>query len=206
MDHLLLGVADLDLGIAWVERMTGVKPVIGGSHPGTGTRNALLGLGGKQYLEIIAPDPLQPAYKFHVDVRTVKEPRLISWAVATTDIHAMARRTRESRHPILGPREGSRARPDGRLLRWQTLSLLNRFGTQTIEPIPFFIEWAADLVHPSQDAPKGCELQAFEIEHPDAASVIEAFKKLQIAAKVTQTENVRLTATLKTPRGKVVLT
>ena len=74
VDHLLLGVSDLDRGVAEIERMTGVKAVIGGSHPGVGTRNALISLGGKQYLEIIAPDPTQTAYNFHIDVRTLSEP------------------------------------------------------------------------------------------------------------------------------------
>src|SRR5512132_4352699 len=94
VDHLLLGVSDLDQGIAWVERATGVKAVVGGSHPGVGTRNALLSLGGRRYLEIIAPDPAQADYKFRLDVRKLSEPRLITWAAGTADIDAVAKRAR----------------------------------------------------------------------------------------------------------------
>src|SRR5262245_6352564 len=205
VDHLLLGVSDLDHGVAEIERITGVKAVIGGSHPGVGTRNALISLGEKQYLEIIPPDPTQTTYNFHIDVRTRDQPRLITWAAMTTDIHAFTRLAREGGHQVFGPRDGSRARPDGTLLKWKTLGVLNKFGLQGIEPIPFFIEWAADSAHPSQDSPKGCALQALEIEHPDPATLISALKGLGIEAEVKQGSKVRLTATLQTPQGKVEL-
>ncbi|MCI0657859.1 MAG: VOC family protein, partial [Acidobacteria bacterium] len=76
---------------------------------------------------------------------------------------------------------------------------------QGVEPIPFFIEWAADSLHPSQDSPTGCALQSFEIEHPDPAGVIDALKGLGIEAQVKPARKVTLNATLKTPKGEVEL-
>src|SRR5688500_13116718 len=75
VDHLLLGAADLESAITWVERKTGVRAEAGGSHPGVGTRNALISLGGRQYLEIIAPDPSQTAFNFQIDIRKLTTPR-----------------------------------------------------------------------------------------------------------------------------------
>jgi hypothetical protein len=205
VDHLLLGVGDLDHGIAWVEKTTGVKAVVGGSHPGVGTRNALVSLGGRRYLEIIAPDPDQADYKFRIDVRKLGEPRLITWAAGTTDIRAIAKRALDAGSETFGPQEGSRARPDGKLLRWKTFGVMNEFGASGVEPIPFFIEWAPDSLHPSQDSPKGCALRALEIEHPNSAGVTALLAKLGIEAKVKPGERVRLTATLRTPNGSVRL-
>ena len=205
VDHLLLGVSDLDRGIAWVEKTTGLKAAVGGSHPGMGTRNALLSLGGRRYLEIIAPDPAQSDFKFRIDVRKLSEPRLITWAAGTADIDAVAKRARGAGYEIFGPQEGSRTRPDGKVLKWKTLGVMNDLGMTGVEPIPFFIQWAADSVHPSQDSPKDCELLALEIEHPKPASVIAVLTKLGIDGKVTAGENARLSATLRTPKGRVMV-
>ncbi|HSB20175.1 MAG TPA: VOC family protein [Anaeromyxobacteraceae bacterium] len=37
LDHLIVGIDDLDRGIAEIERRTGARAVPGGSHPGRGT-------------------------------------------------------------------------------------------------------------------------------------------------------------------------
>ncbi len=205
VDHLLLGISDLDRGIEWVEKITGVKAAKGGIHPGAGTRNALLSLGGKRYLEIIAPDPQQTAFNFHIDIRKLIEPRLITWAAGTNDIDVLAKKVKESSFEIFGPRDGSRSRPDGKVLKWKSLGVMNKFGDQGIEPFPFFIQWSADSLHPSQDSPKGCELESFQIEYPRPADLIDALKKFGIEAKVKEGKSVRLIATLKTPKDKVEL-
>src|SRR5215469_6313783 len=96
LDHILFGVSDLDHGIAWVEQRTGVRAIFGGVHPGRGTRNALLALGPRCYLEIIAPDPQQAGATAGNDMvtrlRALQEPRLINWAAHTDDLASLVQK------------------------------------------------------------------------------------------------------------------
>ncbi len=204
-DHLLLGVADLDRGIQWVEERTGVRPVVGGSHPGRGTRNALLSLGTKQYLEIIAPDPAQSTYTFQIDLRALTEPRLVTWAAATTDIDGVARGAKAAGQAVFGPSDGSRARPDGRLLKWRSLGVASSLAVGVVEPIPFFIQWAADAVHPATDSPGGCQLKALRIAHPQPAAVVGVLKAVGIDADVALASGAELHATVSTAKGVIEL-
>ena len=206
LDHLLLGVSDLDRGIAWVEERTGIRPAAGGSHPGRGTRNALLSLGERQYLEVIAPDPAQNAYTFQIDIRSLKEPRLITWAAKTTEIDALASKVRAAGRQVFGPSDGSRARPDGTILRWRSLGIESRAAIGVVDPIPFFIQWAADSTHPAQDAPKGCVLTNMRLAHPTPEAVLEALKVVGIEIEVVPGPEASLQATLATAKGKVELT
>jgi hypothetical protein len=206
VDHLLLGAADLDRGVEWVEKLTGVRAVVGGSHPGMGTRNALLSLGGRQYLEIIAPDPAQSAYNFQIDVRPLPEPRLVTWAAISTDIEGLARTAAAAGFKLFGPRDGSRVRPDGKTLQWKTLGVFSDLGGDAVQPIPFFIQWAAGSVHPSQDSPQGCRLTGFAIRHATPPRVASLLQQLGLDADIRQADRVQLTATLETPKGRVELT
>jgi hypothetical protein len=201
VDHLLLGAADLNQGIALAKEKTGLSPVIGGSHPGVGTRNALLSLGSRQYLEIIAPDPAQQVFTYQPDLRELQEPRLITWAAATRDIEAAAQKARAAGLEVIGPRDGSRKKPDGQVLHWKTLGIENSFTISGVALIPFFIQWGEGVQHPSQDAPTSCRIESLQFVHPEPEQVTAMFSKLGIKANVRPGQEARLKATLWTPKG-----
>lgn len=206
VDHILLGVSNLDRGIAWTEQLTGIRAKIGGSHPGVGTRNALLSLGARHYLEIIAPDPDQPAFKYRTDIRTLDDPRLFTWASATTDIDSVARNARGAGYAIVGPNDGSRRTPSGKLLRWRTLSISHKLRSGVVDPIPFLIQWSPESMHPSQDSPPGCTLSELRFQHPDPPALLSLFKTLGIDAQVTRAKTAGLIAVINTPKGSVKFT
>jgi hypothetical protein len=205
VDHLLLGAPDLDAGIAWFEARTGIRAAIGGVHPGAGTRNALASLGDQQYLEIIAPDPAQSAFNFQIDLRRLTSPRLVTWAAKTANVDTTAEAATAAGYKVFGPRDGSRARPDGVTLRWRSVGVLAGFAEADVDPIPFFIQWAADSKHPSSDSPRGCRLSALEIHQSDPAKLQAALQTLGIDAGVTKSATTRLRATLETPKGQIAI-
>src|SRR5579862_824694 len=96
LDHILLGCSELQGGIEFVEQHTGVRATFGGVHPGRGTQNALLSLGDRRYLEIIAPDPEQPGVKNPIasNLHSLTEPQLIGWAAHPGSVTAFAEKLR----------------------------------------------------------------------------------------------------------------
>src|SRR5262250_1521928 len=109
LDHILLGTNDLESGIDFVEKSTGVRAQFGGVHPGRGTQNALLSLGERRYLEIIAPDPAQPDVKNPLapELRSLKEPRLVGWAAHPDNISAFTDKLRARGVEFQGPTPGA---------------------------------------------------------------------------------------------------
>ena len=206
LDHLLLGCNDLDQGIAFVEQHTGVRPAMGGVHPGRGTRNALLGLGQGRYLEVIAPDPAQTAVpttraELPALLKQLAAPQLVEWAVRTLNIEASAERLRKYGVAFQGPTPGSRARPDGRMLHWKTLNFDNdRDGL-----LPFLIEWGADTAHPSEDAPAGCRLESFAVAGPNPKELSAEFERLGIEVEVANGTTAHLHAQIVGPAGEMRL-
>lgn len=104
LDHILLGFRDLDEGISFVEENAGVRAAIGGVHPGRGTRNALLSLGERRYLEIIAPDPHQSGAPDTLGLYQLTQPRLVGWAAHPGDLDAFAKKLREAGVALKAPR------------------------------------------------------------------------------------------------------
>ncbi len=202
LDHILLGCSDLDRGIAFVEKHTGIPAAFGGVHPGRGTQNALLSFGERHYLEIIALDPQQSGAPDHYGLAKLTEPRLVSWAAHPGDLNSFATRLRNADIAFDGPNPGSRKRPDGRLLQWKTLNLKDDHAGL----LPFFIEWNADTVHPSSDAPAGCRIVRFELATPEPEQLSKTVEILGLDVKIAKAEHAQLRATIAGPKGELVLT
>jgi Glyoxalase-like domain len=201
-DHMILGASDLERGIAFIEERTGVRATFGGVHPGRGTQNALLALGERRYLEIMAPDPKQAEVKQHPEIKEMNEPRLIGWAAHTDDIAAVVKRAADAGFAGTGPTDGSRVRPDGKTLRWRLFNLKDDQGGL----LPFFIEWGRGSVHPAADAASGCELTRLSAATPNPDELSAACEKLGVWLIVERGERVRLRAHVAGPKGEFELT
>jgi hypothetical protein len=205
-DHLLFGVSDLEHGVQWFEQRSGVHAMKGGVHPGQGTRNALVSLGGEHYLEIIAPDPDQSGGERRAQVSTLGEPRLINFAVRTHDMEGTAAALKHAGILTVGPLNGSRLTVSGAMLRWTTLSVTTDLRIGEIDPVPFFIEWASGSTHPSQSAPPGCSIEDLRFEHPRPQELRAIFDAMGIEANVRRADQARIIASIETPRGEIELT
>jgi hypothetical protein len=201
LDHIILGCNDLDAGVAYVFQHLGVRAAAGGVHPGAGTQNALLSLGTLRYLEIIAPDPLQPASTDPRHVADLKSPALVGWAIHLNDVEQFSASLQAAEVGAVGPKPGSRKRPDGSLLTWKSLTLKDDYNGM----LPFFIEWSSGASHPSADAPQGCRLAKLELGGPDPAALKLLTEKLQLDVHISHAPTVQLTATIAGPKGSLVL-
>ena len=114
-DHLIVAAATLEQGDAYIEARTGVRPLRGGKHVAMGTHNAVLRLGPRTYLEVIAIDSDAPAPKrarwFELDRPAMQasleaSPRLVAWAARCTDIDAARHRMHGARIDQAGGARG----------------------------------------------------------------------------------------------------
>jgi len=202
IDHVIVGTNDLEAGIAEIERLTGVRPVVGGEHPGRGTRNALISLGAGTYLELLAPNPKEDVASSDVaELRALKRLKPLGWAAGTDD-PAAVRSALGSKDFDLSPQEsGSRRRPDGSVIEWETFSY-----EEFEHPFaPFFIHWKRPDLHPSKTSPTGCRLTAMRFFDPRPETLAAALLPLKMSASVEKADQREMELELACPKGMLRL-
>lgn len=216
LDHVVIACADLNAGIDWVESRLGVRPALGGQHVAMGTHNALLKLGARSYLEVIAIDPeatppLRPRW-FALDEpemqsQLARGPRLITWAVRSESVADACARVPDLGEIMSMSRGALHWKitvPETGVLPWGGI-------------LPAAIQWSTEQgadaapTHPCdvlEDS--GCELVRLQLSHPAAvlgtSGIMGMFRALKIVGPVDLAPGPKmLAATIRTPVGEVVL-
>jgi len=201
IDHVIVGVSDLDEGIAELGRLTGVQPIVGGEHPGRGTRNALLALGPRVYLELLAPQAGAELEEAAAPLRDLEKPTPLGWAVSTRDPAATARLLEAEGFRSSDPTPGSRRKPDGSELQWVTLALTE----PAIDGAPFFIRWGEKSPQPATTSPQGCTLAGLRLVDPDATVLRRLVDVLGLGVEVASGPRFAARLVLDCPAGQVSL-
>lgn len=151
IDHVILGVNDLQKGIEEFEHLTGVRAVYGGAHPGRGTHNALVSLGEPHYLEILAPNPEDGGDTNWIgDLKGLTSLTPVGWAARGEDLPALEQSLKDQGIETGEVRPGARNQPDGTRLAWKTLT----FPPSSHPLLPFFIEWDPATAHRRRPRPE----------------------------------------------------
>jgi len=226
IDHLVVVAHTLEQGVQWCEATLGITPAAGGEHAQYGTHNRLFKIATPAhplaYFEIIAinPDAKRPANTtakrwFDMDDSALQaavklEPRLVHFVANTDDMQA-ARRALKALEIDRGPAVKASRHSRRGLLEWQIT--VREDGQRLFNgSLPSLIQWgAADAaeplrLHPRNSLPRsGVSLQGLAISHPTAPKLQAAFEAMGLSGIPIETGPANLTATLKTPKGLVVL-
>ena len=197
IDHILLGIDDLDRGIEAFEQATGVKPIYGGKHPG-GTHNALVSLGDGTYLEIIA---LQRGVTPQGEFAGLKELHTLTpvgWAVSAQDSAQLRKSLSTASMPVTEPVPGSRTTPTGFTLSWQSFVLKDNFAEA-----PFFIVWSEPTPHPAKTSPGGCKVQQWHVAGQNFKNLEQLRSALDLQFDLAEAAQPSMRLKLTCPKGSV---
>jgi hypothetical protein len=205
LDHLVVACRDLTQGVAWLRKQLGEGAQPGGKHKLMGSHNAVLRLGARTYLELIAIDPNAPTPSrprwFGLDEAAVQKrassaPFLASWVVACTDIAAAAQRV---------PELGEIVALSRGMLSWRiTIPADGRLPLGGA--LPAVIQWD-DAIHPCDALEdRGCALKRLRIVHPRADFLRAALLALGLDAPYeVEPGELALVTRIDTPRGEASL-
>lgn len=215
IDHLVVGCARLEQGVAWCEARFGVTPGPGGKHPLMSTHNRLLYVGSahapRAYLELIAIDPDAPPPGrprwFGLDEPEVQaalevEPQLLHWVAGVQDAGSAVRSWQRyglDAGPVVA---AERATPHG-LLRWR-LSVRGDGARLLGGALPTLIEWGD--VHPTDAMPRSAVvLESLTLGGGDSPVLGQALHAIGCEGFELRSGLPALRATFSTPTGEVVL-
>ena len=204
LDHIVWAVPDLDESMDIFYQKTGITPQFGGYHDSQGTKNALVRLGPKSYLELLAPDHKSSISKnrwMGIDLLTV--PRITRIAFSTTYIKEKAS-ILNAYNPNLGLiTDGHRKTPSGMTINWK---MTVPYHSTLIDLAPFFIDWSRSSMHPCQSlTEQPIEIKRIKMTSQHAQNLQKLYSDLDIKGDHIHTGAEEIMIELSTPKGIVTI-
>jgi hypothetical protein len=203
LDHLLYATPDVDATVAELEERFGVEFQAGGRHPAWGTRNRILPLGDRLYLEVIGPDASSPPPEGGriLEVDRLEGPSLRWWAVRPFLLPLTCGEFETAGYVPGEIIQGHRELEGGGELGWQMTDPHVRLLDGLL---PLVIDWDYGSAHPGDDGTPGVKLTEFRLEHPDHEALAPVFGHLRLYT-VHSGDAPALIARFDTPNGPVEL-
>jgi hypothetical protein len=135
IDHIIIGVRDLEDAALRFETSYGLRSLPGGRHPG-GTANRIVPLAPPEYIELLAVAEAGSEADLWLSPLLTEGDRIVGWALQVADIESVGLRLGRA------PSPGSITHDDGTTGHW-------RFVGGMSPNRPFFIAYDGDMAHRS---------------------------------------------------------
>lgn len=135
LDHIIIGVRDLEAAARQFGDRLGLLPSGGGIHPVGGTANRIIVI-GDTYLELISVYKPEEAHE-SIRERLAQGEGYLNFVLSANDIAAESRGLQQRGVSAIGPTPGSLQSADGRARAWQSIHIERPDLTQHY---PFIIQ------------------------------------------------------------------
>lgn len=200
IDHLVYCVHNLEDGINFFKDNYGMQAVVGGKHLNEGTKNAIINLGNKCYLEILAIDEENTNHTkdrwMGIDQLTTS--KTTRWAIKSTNLEVDKQVLLKYNNQLGNIENGLRKRPDNNNLTWKLTKPLSH---PEVEVVPFLVDWSDSDSHPTDGLPVFGSLLDIVLGHSNPEKVGACLYGLDVNILVKSSDKSFIKVVIDGPQG-----
>jgi len=200
IDHLVYCCLNLEDGINYFMENYGMQAVIGGRHLNEGTKNAIINLGDKCYLELLAIDKQNKAHTQNrwMGIDLLTTPKITRWAINSSNLEEDKQALIKYNNQLGNIESGLRKKPDNSDLTWK---LTKPLSYPEVEVVPFLLDWSGSISHPTDGLSIQGNLMKIELESATPEKVKGCLDELNIGISVKLNTESHIKVVIDGPKG-----